>query len=67
MISSKDMLLADVIHAERLRQAEHAQLVQQAVRARRRPLAAGWWWLWLRRGGRGLAGTPIPAPAAPQV
>ena len=68
MIASKDVLLADVIHAERLHQAAHAQVVQAAVNARRRPLAAAWWW-WRRAGRRddSLAGAPVPAVAATRV
>ena len=67
MIASKDLLLADVTHAERLRQAEHAQVVQAAASAGRRPLAASRWWLRVWRRGRGLAGGPVPELAATRV
>ena len=67
MISSKDLLLADVTHAERLRQAEHAQLVHEAAGAGRRPPAAGRWWLRAWRRDRGLAGARSPELAASRV
>ena len=67
MISSKDLLLADVTHAERLRQAEHAQVVQAAARAARRPRAAGRWWRRVWRRDRGLEGVPVLELAATQV
>ncbi len=67
MISSKDVLLADVTHADRLRQAEHAQLVAEAVSAGRRPPAAGQWWRRVWRRDRGLAGARSPELAATQV
>ena len=67
MISSKDVLLADVTHAERLRQAEHAQLVEEAVSAGHRPAAAGRWWRRVWRRERGLAAVPVPELAATRV
>ncbi len=67
MISSKDLLLADVTHAERLRQAEHAQLVQEAVSAGRRPVAADRWWRRVWRRDRGPAAMPVPELAATQI
>ena len=67
MISSKDVLLADVTHAERLRQAEHAQVVQAAARAGRHPPAAGRRWRRAWRRGRGLAGARHPELAATRV
>ena len=60
MISSKDVLLADVTHTERLRQAEHAHLVAEAV-------SAGRWWRRVWRRDRGLTGVPVPELAATQV
>ena len=67
MISSKDVLLADVTHAERLRQAEHAYLVQEAAATGRRPPAGGRWWLRVWRRDRGLAGVPVPELAGPRL
>ena len=50
MLSSKDLLLADLTHAERLRQVEDGRRAHQAVVGDRR-LAGGRWWVrgWRRR------------------
>ena len=65
MLSPKDLLLADITHAERLRRVEHGRLARQAAPVdQRRPAGGRWWVRGWRRGqavpgahGAGLAAT----------
>ena len=50
MLVPKDLLLADVVHAERLHRAEQARLAHQAAADHRRPAGGRWWVRGWRRG-----------------
>jgi hypothetical protein len=59
MNPAKELLLADVTYAERLRQAEQAQRVQAALRTARGSPASRWWARWIWRPGRRPARLPV--------
>ena len=56
MLSPKDLLLADITYAERLRQAEHGRLARQAATFDQRRPAGGRWWVRGWRRGHAVPG-----------
>jgi hypothetical protein len=59
MNPAKELLLAEVTHAERLRQVEQEQLVKALRRVAQGSPASRWWARWVWHPGRRPARLPV--------